>query len=414
MRTGDYDVLVLGAGLAGLTCATLLAARPALRIGVVDRIAPPPFDGAADIGLRVLAIAPGPRAVLEACGAWPLLPASRLAPYRAMHVWQGAGGAYGPRSIHFDAAEMGRAELGHIVEHDALRDALTRRAATAPNIELAYGCEARALSPGRQRLSIHFEDGRVLAARLVVGADGAQSWLRHALRVPVNEHSYRQRALVTHVRSRASHREVAWQCFTPQGPLALLPLADGRYSVVWSTADRVTTELMALDDATLSAHLSDAMAPVPGPLEVVAPRATFPLAARHARRYTGARFALIGDAAHQVHPLAGQGINLGLLDAAVLAGSVLGHLGAEGGTDPGDVRALRRYERGRKGANQRTLAAMDALNALFDQAHPWRAGFAGSGMGVVDRLPAVKRMLAAQAMGLDAVAGGRPIFPSMT
>ncbi len=410
MTKYDYDVLIVGGGVAGLACACLLRKvlrnrRPAVRIGVIESEAPRPLAADAETGLRVLAIAPATRAILEACGAWQLLPAERAAPYERMRVWQSASTASGTGSIGFDAADSGLPELGHIVEHDWLRQSLWRVLAeyTDGPVTLLTDADPVALVAHPDAMAVHRADGTALRTRLLVGADGADSWVREQLRLTTTAREYGQSALVAHISCERSHERTAWQCFTHGGPVALLPLADGRCSLVWSCPEAEARELAALPDDEFGARLTAATGSVLGALRPTTLRLAVPLAARHTHRYTGPRFALIGDAAHQIHPLAGQGINLGLLDAAVLADTLASHLLGTRLADPGDALVLRRYERARKGDNLLTMVAMEGLHRVFTSDSSALTRLATAALGAVDRLPLFKRLLAYQASGLAAV-----------
>lgn len=411
------DVLVLGGGPVGLAFARLLAQALPVRDGAGPRIGVleqrPPVAPTGDIGLRVVAVSPASRSILEHCGAWPALDPARRFPCERMKVWEAGGAPGGPRSIGFDAAELGVPALSWIVDNEALRHALWTQLASHPAVVMLPG-KPLALERHPDVLKISLDQGGSLEARLAIGADGAESWLRRMMDVPVSGRGYGQRALVTHVAAERPHAGTAWQRFAPGGPLALLPLDARRCSVVWSRPDAEAGELLAADDAAFAAALTAASDGVLGELDPIAPRAAFPLAVNHARNYTGARFALIGDAAHQVHPLAGQGINLGLLDAAALAEVLAIHL-ERAVADPGDLRCLRRYERWRKGDNLLTLGTMDLLHRLFAGEHQGLGALAGTGMRLVGRVPALKAALARAAMGsaadLPRVARGAMNYP---
>jgi 2-polyprenylphenol 6-hydroxylase len=409
MTRHDYDVLIVGGGIAGLACANLLRQylrerREPLRIGVLEAQAPRPLAADAETGLRVFAIAPAGRAILEACGAWGALPAGRAAPYERMRVWQADSTPFGAGSIGFDAADSGLKELGHIVEHDWLRMSLWQSLADPAGGAVALLTDATPveLRAAPDAMTVQLAGGGVLRTRLLVGADGADSWVREQLRLQSTGRAYGQSALVAHVGSERPHERTAWQRFTHGGPVALLPLADGRSSVVWSCFEAEARELAAIADDEFSARLTAATGGVLGTLRLTTRRQALPLAARHTHRYTGGRFALIGDAAHQIHPLAGQGINLGLLDAAALAGTVAAHVLGTDLADPGDALVLRRYERGRKGGNLLTMAAMEGLHRVFTSDSSALTRLATAGLGAVDRLPLIKRLLTAQAAGSPA------------
>ena len=396
----DFEVAIVGGGIVGLAFARLLAAEleqagNPQRIALLETQPPKVVPVDADIDLRVSAIAPASRAILKNMGVWDRLPATHVSAYERMCVWQAAGTAGGARSIAFDAADFGGAFLGHIVENRAMRFAAWEQVAELASVSVISGQKPVSLVEQNDHCSVTLENSGSLRARLVVGADSSRSWVREQLGVSFRERLYDQSAVVAHIASEQSHAATAWQRFLPGGPVALLPLADGRSSLVWSCPGEQAKELLALDIAEFNVQLADALDHVLGSLECTSERVSFPLGTGHAAQYTGRRFALIGDAAHRVHPLAGQGVNLGLLDAAVLAEELVAHF-SRPAADPGDPLILRRYERARKGDNLVTLKTMDVINRLFTGP----AGeLGGLGLGVVDKLPAVKARFADYAMG---------------
>ncbi len=396
MSMADCDVLIVGGGMVGLCFARLLKSSLGpndLRITVLDHSAPTaPGD---KFGLRVSALSPASRAILAGCDAWDSMPSSRIGPYRRMEVWRDS--AVDPtQRISFDAAEHGVGALGYIVENDLLRYFLWQSAAEA-RIDFVVGSELKAIHQDPERLELELAD-RSISAALLVGADGAASWVRNAMGMKQRRRSYGQLGLVTHVSTQRPHQHTAWQRFLPRGPVALLPLADGRCSVVWSCPEEQAKDLLQAGLGPLSQALSDATQDVLGELQATETARAFPLAAAHADRYVTERCALIGDAAHQVHPLAGQGVNLGLRDAAVLADELSRHL-TKPGADLGDLRVLRRYQRRRKGDNLATLMTMDLLQRVFGEGHEVAAALGGRGLGLVQRLPPLKRRLADHALG---------------
>jgi ubiquinone biosynthesis UbiH/UbiF/VisC/COQ6 family hydroxylase len=393
-------IVIAGAGTVGLTVAALLVTgrcADRLQVHVLDA-RPLPRWRADELQLRVYALSRASQLTLEQVGVWPRVLAARASPYRRMHVWEGDE-PFGPGALEFDSAEIGEPDLGHIVEDNLLRTRLADVLAAAPNATLAVGTALESIDVGARSVTVRLANGGSVAGTVLLAADGTDSAARRLLDLPVTSASYGQTALVTHVTSAAPHRETAWQRFLPGGPLAFLPLADGRSSIVWSLPTTEAGRLLAVDDAEFLTELNAASAGVLGALSACTARAAFPLQALHALRYTTARVALVGDAAHTVHPLAGQGMNLGLLDAAAVAAVIEDAVLA--GEDAGDAKVLRRYERERKGDNLRMLAAFDTLNRLF-RLPAWAAPLRTLGLRTVNATAQAKRLLMAQALGLSA------------
>ena len=365
-----YDIVVVGGGITGLTVAALLAlgrSADALKLTVVDAAPRPRFDPDEDIALRVSAIATGSADILDSIGAWQAVTAARACPYEHMRVWDGEDDPDGPSTLKFDADEFAVAQLGFIVENLLIRDALLR-VLDRTDVNLRFDTPIAAIARAENGYRVQLEDGRETDADLLVGADGARSYVRESAGIDVTRRPYAQTAFVTHLRPQEPHGATARQRFLEDGPLGMLPLADGRISVVWSTTDETAREAMAASDDELGRMLTEASDDVLGELSAAGPRGTFPLCAQHARNYVLPRLALIGDAAHAVHPLAGQGANLGLADASTL--SMVIEEAIKKGEHPGDRPVLRRYERARKGANATMLHLMTGLNQLFAAGSP--------------------------------------------
>ncbi len=401
----EFDVVIVGAGVIGSVMAGVLLARRRSAPGrvaiVADRLEPPAAgiaaagEAAPDWDLRVFALSRASQRLLQLCGVWQRLPPPRVFPYERMCVWDASGVPQGSGSLTFDCAEIGEPNLGFIVEGRSLQECSLQAASAAGAVLIEAGVREIAMNEADAR--IRLSDGRDLRGKLLIGADGADSKTRELLGIETAGHAYHQDALVAHVRTGQSHRNTAWQRFLPTGPLAFLPLPDGRSSIVWSVARPEAARLRALDAAAFGAALGTASGGALGEVELTTPIASFPLKLQYAVDYVKSRAALVGDAAHAVHPLAGQGLNLGLLDCASLA-DVLGAAGSPGLV--GEHRLLRRYERWRKSENLLAATAMDGLERLFSNANPAVARLRAAGLDAVAKLPFLKRQFAQRALGL--------------
>lgn len=395
----NRTVLIVGGGPVGLGVAALLMSNPQAERWTVRLLEPNPAPdwSDADVDLRVYALSRASQHVLESAGAWSGIAARRASPYRRMHVWEGEYSA-SVGALAFDSAELGEPDLGHIVEDRLIRHCLVETLSARANVELAFGTELADVRVTADGVEVTTRDGREMTADVLLAADGGASKVRGLLELPVISVPYGQEAVVAHVGTEQPHAETAWQRFLRTGPIALLPLEDGRSSIVWSTSSDRAQALLRLGDDDFMAEVAAATDHVLGAITSASARVSFPLRAVHARQYCAQRVALIGDAAHTVHPLAGQGMNLGLLDAAVLA-EVLQDA-VHRGEDPGDLRVLRRYERRQKGRNLRTVLAMDVLHRLFTRAGPMLAPARVCGLTLVDSLPFVKHAFVREALGL--------------
>jgi 2-octaprenylphenol hydroxylase len=361
----NFHIVIVGAGIAGLTTTALLAqssARDRLRITLVDANSRPEVQTGKDIALRVSAIATGSSRLLEEIGAWSGVDKERITSYDAMRVWDESSSADSGDALRFDAAEFAEPQLGFIVENELLQTAILG-VLRAGNLELLFDTPIDSVVARGTGQQLQLSDGRKIDADLVIGADGSRSRVRDSAGIETKNWPYEQSAFVTHLSPEETHQNTAWQRFLHTGPLGMLPLRDGRISVVWSTTEEQAQWAMSATDQELGETLSEASDHVLGELVVAGPRGAFPLQAQHAQDYVKAGIALIGDAAHAVHPLAGQGANLGLQDAACLSDVITTAL--ESGEHPGDRPVLRRYERARKGANASMMHFMTGLNRLF-------------------------------------------------
>ena len=403
----DVDFVIVGTGVTAAVMAGVLVARELARPDRVAIIAEypllPEVVGAtrlpapeADWDLRVFALGRASQRLLAAAGVWARLPPDKVCAYERMCVWDAEGTPYGRGSLCFDCALSGEPDLGHIVEGRALQIMSQRAANEAGVIFVEAGIAG--ISSDDAEVRIRLKDGREMRCQLLIAADGAESPTRTLLGIDTARHAYNQEALVAHVRTEKPHQRTARQRFLPTGPLAFLPLPDGRSSIVWSVVSREAARLRALDPAAFGAALTAASGEVLGACELTTSVASFPLELQYALNYVIPRAVLVGDAAHVVHPLAGQGLNLGFLDCAALA-EVLGE--SERGGDWGEPRLLRRYERWRRSENLVAAAALDGLTRLFAGDDFARTRLRVAALTALDHMPFVKREFAARALGLS-------------
>lgn len=394
------DLIIVGAGMVGSTLALTLEGS-GLDILVLDAspLEAADVDPQGGFEPRVSALSAASQRIFERLGAWPGMSARRVSPYTDMHVWDGSGTG----QIHFSAATVHAEVLGHIVENRVVQDALLETMQRRGGQRLLGAARLERLERTPQGWQLTLDDGRQLNAPLLVAADGANSAVRRLAGCETREWDYLHQAIVTSVRCSEPHQRTAWQRFTDDGPLAFLPLErDGDQhwcSIVWSVTELEARRLMALDDAAFRAALDRAFEQRLGEVEEVDPRLCIPLRQRHAKRYVQPGLALIGDAAHTIHPLAGQGVNLGLLDAAVLAEVIEAAMAR--GERPEDIRVLSRFERRRMPHNLAMMAAMEGFERLF-QADPLPLRWLrNTGLKAVQALPEAKALFVRQALGLS-------------
>jgi len=387
-----FDILVVGGGMVGaaLACACL---GKGWRIALVETCEPQRAWPSGETDLRVSALNRASQRILERLGVWERITRLGMSPYREMHVWDGVGGG----SIHFDSTELGEPDLGHIVENRVTRLALWERLEAGEEVTLLCPSGVEEIELMTDPALLELKDGRRLSARLVVGADGHDSRVRGRAGIASRGWLYDQQAIVANVQVREGHRETAWQRFLPTGPLAFLPLRGDRCSIVWSVTEFRAQELLGLDETGFRSQLQKASDDRLGPIGDIGPRAGFGLRLQHAEHYVKLRLALIGDAAHALHPLAGQGVNLGFLDAAALAAAL--DEARDKGRDIGGLWALRRYERARRGDNLLMLTAMDGFKRMFSNAVPPLATLRSAGLSAVDRLAPLKHLFMRHALG---------------
>ncbi|MBV8465530.1 MAG: UbiH/UbiF family hydroxylase [Burkholderiales bacterium] len=380
MKTHDYDILIVGGGLVGASLALALASR--WRVALLERSAPPQASSEPDVwDSRIYAVSPGNRAFLESMGGWRV-PATRVGNIREMDVRGDDGGL-----ICFDALDMAAERLAATVENSALQASLWQ--ALEGRVTLIAGSKAVAASFDADRASIELDDGRKITTALAVAADGAQSWLRQAAGIDFERRPYGQLGVVANFRCERSHGDIARQWFRNDGILAWLPLPGNRISIVWSTDEQKSAELRALDGEALADRVAAAGGRQLGALQTITPAAAFPLALGKAATVTAQRLALVGDAAHTVHPLAGQGVNLGFGDARCLAEMLApAHV-----DDPGAAHLLARYARARAEEVWTMQTLCDGLQRLFGSRDPVLAGLRNFGLSMTNRAGPLKRVL---------------------
>jgi len=391
-RRDSLDLVIVGAGVVGSATA-LAAARDGLRVALVEAHEPPAWspDGS---DLRVYAFAPDNAALLDGLGAWSAVRAARAHPYRRMRVWDAAGGG----ELTFDADALGRDHLGHIVEHSLLVDRLWAACGREPSLRRIFPARLAGLEQDEDAATAVLEDGQRLRARLVVGADGAASRVRAAAALEADAHDYGQCGLVAYVQTQHPHEDTAWQRFLPTGPLAFLPCSDGRCSIVWSLPEAEAQRLLAADEESFRRELTRAFDARLGDVVSVSARAAFPLRRQLAKGYVAGRVLLVGDAAHAVHPLAGQGVNLGLRDVAALRDAWRAAAAAH--ADFASPHRLARWERTRRSENAVAAYSFEAINRVFSNDAMWPTLLRGHALGLANRLTPVTRALWRRAAGL--------------
>ena len=382
----NHQIVVVGGGVVG-AALTLALHRAGIEVALIERGAAPKPHDPADYDLRVYALSPASTNFLGQLGVWPRIAAQRACAYEAMRIWDERPA----EALRFDAAVLGVSQLGHIVENSLLLDELWRALASVPVYDRA---EITGLQLEDDAARLQLADGREICAALVIAADGADSQLREWAGIECLRWTYAQDAVVCHVQTEKPHRGIAYQRFLPGGPLAFLPLADGRCSIVWSAQD--AAELMALDEAEFLARLGMALQNELGAVTACTRRVGFPLRLVHARQYARSRFVLAGDAAHVVHPLAGQGVNLGLADAMALLREL--DAAREDRRDFGNLRLLKRYERERMANNLDMLAVTEGLHRAFGLRSDSWDSLRNFGINAVNRMAPLKNLLMRRAI----------------
>lgn len=355
--TKHVDVIVVGGGMVGALCALLLA-QAGWQVAVLEPRTPLPATWPQ---ARVSALHRSSQALLAQAGVWSQLAPNAVQAFECLHVWDGIGSG----QLRFDAADVGLPALGHIVTNAELVAQLWQLLAQHPLVSCVHSAPQQ-LTVDATHVRVTLNDHSEISAALCVGADGAHSFVRDYLPGPVHTMPYAQQAIIAVVNTQLPHQRTGWQVFLPEGPLALLPLSDAHTcALVWSQREELAAARMQLSDAAFAQALNQAFGVRLGELRVVSARESYPLVMRHVAHYVDHRIALVGDAAHTIHPLAGQGVNLGFMDVAELLNAL--QYARQQRRDIGLRSVLRRYERARKGENTQMIWAMRLINQLFQQ-----------------------------------------------
>lgn len=387
MSSKQFDVVIVGGGMVGATLAVALATEPRLKIALIEALQPEPIQPDAPYDLRVSALTRSSETILRKLGIWSLLPQERLSAFTDMRVWENAAS-----ELHFNSADMGEPWLGHLLENRLLQSASLAQCQRLPNISVFSPAEP--VNYSERELTL--DNGSSLQASLIVAADGAQSRLRQWAGIAFKGQSYQQQGLVCTISTEHAHQHTAWQRFLPEGPLALLPLPDTHQcSIVWSLSRASAERLLALPETEFIQELTQACEAKLGAITAISQRAAFPLQRQHAERYIDNGLALVGDAAHIIHPLAGQGVNLGLLDAATLAEVVLSAY--QQGRDIGSLHTLQKYQRQRHADNLLMQFSMDMLKQLFSSSLSPLSWLRQTGLRQVNRSLWLKNLFMHQA-----------------
>ena len=388
----DYPVTLIGGGIVGLFCAKLLA-QAKIPVAVIET-QPPALQWENEWDARVSAMNAVSQRMLQQIGVWSLLQHPSYAPLLALTAWDSMGGA----EITFDSADVGASALGAIVENREIMRVLWEMLRQDAGVEFICPAQAVAIQKNEKSMCLILDQNKQINTQLIIGADGANSWVRTHMSCEVKTRPYEQSAVVAVVAIEQSHQHTGWQVFLPNGPLALLPLSSVHHcAIVWSTTEMQANDLIAMEVAAFNAEINNAFGTRLGEIKLINTPKAIPLIMRHAKRYVERGIALIGDAAHTIHPLAGQGANLGLMDAACLVQSIIDAKTAD--RDIGSLRVLRRYERWRKGDNSLMLLVMRGLKELFGASSLWVTQIRNLGLNVTNQSNLLKNYFMQLAMG---------------
>jgi 2-octaprenyl-3-methyl-6-methoxy-1,4-benzoquinol hydroxylase len=388
----NFDIVIVGGGMVGAAVACGLG-DSSLKVAVIEQQMPEPFFPEQPHDLRVSALSVASRKILEAVGAWQGVVNRRLCPFRRMRVWETTG------DTEFSSNDINYSELGHIVENRVTQLALLERLQGFSNIELLCPVQIKNIDYSENLSELQLEDGRCLTTRVLVAADGGQSKVRQLVGLGVTSWDYQQQALVLYIETENPQQDITWQRFVPTGPQAFLPLTGNHGSIVWYNSADEIRRLKKLDKQQLKQELQSNFPRCLGKVKTILGIASFPLKRQHAQKYVKTGVVLVGDAAHMINPLAGQGVNIGLLDAAALVQVLLEAKNKN--QDIGALKVLKRYEKMRRFENLKMMTVMDAFYRVFSNEILPLKLIRNLGLGLAERVRPAKNKVMRMAMGLD-------------
>lgn len=394
MKNESFDVIIVGGGIVGLTLGLALAKASTLSVAILESSAQLPSWEQYNYHHRVSAITLASRKVFANLDVWQAIANKRISPFQQIAIWDEGTHA----ALQFKAEEIAERYLGYIVENNLIQSELLSALKNYPQVKIIYQTKLQRIHNDVDELCFFTEHGDQYHCQLAVASDGAKSWLRNQAQIAVAKTEYQQSAIVTHVRTALPHQQVARQVFTAAGPLAFLPLAEANLcSIVWSLPDSQAQSMLALNDEQFKQSLEQAFARRLGEVTELHARYAFPLRLQKAKQYVQSRLALVGDAAHQVHPLAGQGVNMGLLDAASLAEVILSARAKQ--RDFASLATLRHYERWRKADNMGLLVGIEFIRKLFGSEDKWLKQMRGTGLNLTQHWRFMKNVFTQHAVG---------------
>ena len=388
------DIMIVGGGIVGLTLACALAQRATLSVAVVEANSNPAKWQPNKYFHRVSAITLASQRIFQKLGIWDEIKNKRVSAFKKIHVWDAAGRG----EINFNCDDISKTELGFIIENNVIQSTLEEKLKQYQQVKLFFSIRPKNLIENLNHVELHADDDEIFKAKLIIAADGAHSWIRQHIGIELIEKNYHQHAIVTAVQTELPHQQTAQQVFLKTGPLAFLPLEDPHLSsIVWSLPTEIAEAYAKLGEEIFKDKLAEAFEYKLGAIQTFEKRYVFPISKQEAKQYLKSRVVLVGDAAHVIHPLAGQGVNMGLLDAISLMDTIVD--GINHGKDCSNYLMLRRYERWRKADNLSMQTSVDVIKNLFASDHSSIKALRSKGMATINQLNWIKKIFIQQAVG---------------